>query len=508
MEILGLIDTIIIGIFLVVTIGIGLYYSGKTENTKKGYFLGSGEIGWITIGCSLFATNISSEHFLGLATAGATRGLSVGSFEWMAIFFILYMGWFLAPIFLRLKIFTVPEFLGYRYDNRSKNYLTTISVFAYILTKISVMLYAGGFLLNQLLGWDIYTTALIIVLLTGVYTVAGGLYSVVKTQIFHTVMIVVSGVLITIIGLSEVGGISGLRAKLPPEYFELFKSAGDPDLPWTGILLGAPILGFWYWCTDQYIVQRILGAKSTDDVKKGSVLAASLKILPLFIMILPGLIALALFPDVPVSQVFQSFLSSDLIPVGAKGLIVSGIIAALMSSLAGVFNSTATLITLDYYHPYNPDSSERKLVLVGRLATLLTVFTAILWVPLTKFISTDLYTYMQTVQAYIAPPIVAVFVLGIYTKYVNATGAFWSLMIGGGIGLLRIIAEFMIQNQVGDFILLKYMVEINYLYFAVMLFFISVSVLYAASYLGYRFPGRVHQPDYLAELNHGIISSR
>ena len=485
-ESLGYLDTFIIGVFFVITIGLGLVFSRKTDTTKKDYFLGSGDLGWITIGCSLFATNISSEHFLGLASAGASKGLSVGSFEWMAIFVILYMGWFLAPVFIRLKIYTVPEFLEIRYDRRSRNYLATISVFAYILTKISVMLYAGGFLLNKLLGWDLYTTALIMVLLTGLYTVSGGLAAVVRTQIFHATLIIASGLTITIIGLNEVGWISGLQAKLPSEYFQLFRPASDPDLPWTGIIFGAPILGFWYWCTDQYIVHRILGAKSVKDVHKGSILAAILKVFPLFILILPGLLAVAIFPNIPTEQVFPTFLSSNLIPAGFKGFIVAGIMAALMSSLASVFNSTATLITLDYYLPRNPDASDRKLVLVGRLTTLMVVFTAILWVPLTKFISTDLYIYMQSVQAYIAPPIVAVFIFGIYTKFASATGAIWCLTVGGIIGFVRLLSEFLVQNQLTDSSLIVAIVQINYLHFAILLFIVSIGVLSVVSYAGNR----------------------
>lgn len=479
----GFLDSSVILLYFVVTLGIGLYFARRKDTTTVDYFLAGRNVGWIAIGFSLFATNISSEHFLGLAGSGANRGLAVGSFEWMAIFILIVMGWFVAPVFLRLGVFTVPEYLEIRYDRRSRVYLTSISLFAYIVTKISVMLFAAGFLLNHMLGWDVYTTAIILVFLAGIYTVVGGLAAVIYTQIFQTIILVAGALTVTFIGLHEVGGWSGLQEKLPADYFTIFKPMSDPDFPWTGIIFGAPIVGFWYWCTDQYIVQRVLAAKSIDDARKGTILAAFLKLLPVLMLVVPGLIAVALFPDISGDEAYPALLESDLLPAGVRGLVVAAIIAALMSSLASVFNSAATLFTVDFYQPRHPETTERKLILVGRLATLFITITAILWVPLTKLISTNIYIYMQSVQSYISPPIVAVFLFGIFWKRMNASGAFWSLITGGVLGLTRLIVEFMVNSGVITQTSLVSFARINFLHFAILLFIVCTGVLVVVSLL-------------------------
>lgn len=482
-ETFGFLDSTVILVYFAVTLGIGLYFARRKESSAVDYFLAGRNIGWVAVGFSLFATNISSEHFLGLAGSGANRGLAVGSFEWMAIFILVVMGWVVAPVFIRLGVFTVPEYLEIRYDRRSRVYLTSISLFAYIVTKISVMLFAAGFLLNHMLGWDVYTTAIILVFLAGIYTVAGGLTAVIYTQIFQTVVLIAGALLVTFIGLNEVGGFSGLQEKLPPDYFTLFKPMSDPDFPWTGIIFGAPIVGFWYWCTDQYIVQRVLASKSIDDARKGTLLAAAFKILPVLMLVVPGLIAVALFPDVSGDEAYPALLESDLLPAGVRGLVVAAIIAALMSSLASVFNSAATLFTVDFYQPRHPETSERKLVLVGRLATLFITITAILWVPLTKLISTNIYIYMQSIQSYISPPIVAVFLFGIFSKKMNASGAFWCLITGGVLGLSRLVIEFMVNSGTLTAPWAVSFASLNYLHFAILLFLLCTGVLIAVSRL-------------------------
>lgn len=480
---LSFLDNGIILVYFLLVLGIGLYYSIKKDQDTKDYFLAGRNLGWFTIGISIFATNISSEHFVGLAGSGAKRGIAVGQFEWMAVFILFLLGYFLAPMYIKSGVYTVPEFLEKRFDRKSRLYLTSVSILAYIITKVSITLFAGGLILHEILDWDIYTSTLIMVLLTGIYTVAGGLRAVVHAQIFQTVLVLSGALLVTFFGLHEVGGLHGLTSKLPADYFTMFKPSSDPDFPWTGILFGAPIIGFWYWCTDQYIVQRIFAARSLTDARKGTILTAVLKISPVFIFVLPGLIAVALFPGAKGDQAFPFLLTSHLLPVGIKGLVIAGIFAAIMSSLASVFNSTSALFTMDYYKLINPSASERKLVLVGRLATTIMVVSAILWVPLIKFISSEIYIYLQSVQAYIGPPIAAVFILGLTIKKINSSGAIWGLAVGGVFGMMRLILEMMVKNGYINNSIISWFAGINYLHFAVLLFGISSFTMLLVSHL-------------------------
>ncbi len=470
---LSIVDSLIIIAYFLITLMIVLYYLKDKEQSSVDFFLAGRNAGWIAVGMSLFATNISSEHIVGLAGSGASRGLAVGQFEWFAIFILILLGWVFAPIFIKSEVFTIPQFFSLRYDERSGRYLTVVSIIAYILTKISVTLFAGGLLLKEVLGWDMFTSAIVMVLLTGLYTVAGGMYSVMYTQVFQTIVIVVGSLLLTLFGLKEVGGLSGLAAKLPADFFNLIKPMDDPEFPWTGMIFGAPILAIWYWCTDQYIVQRVLSAKSIQDARRGTLLTSFLKIFPVFIFVLPGLIAVALYPELTGDSAFPFLVTSNLLPVGIKGLVVAGLIAALMSSLASVIHSTATLYTFDIYKPKHPDASDRKLVLVGRLAATVIVVSAILWVPLIKIISANVYIYMQSVQSYIAPPIAAVFLFGIFWKKANSNGAIFALYLGGFLGLIRLISDLVVSNNIINQGILVEISSINYLHFAIILFLLS-----------------------------------
>ncbi len=478
---LGTYDNLIILLyFFILAVIVILVYRSKT-NTSEDYFLGGRSFGWFSIGISLFATNISSEHIVGLAGSASSRGLAVGQFEWMAIFILLFLGWVLAPLFLKAGVITLPEFLGERYDKRTRQILATISIIAYIITKISITLFASGLLLREVFGWDLYTSSVIMVLTAGVYTLIGGMRTVVYTQIFQGVIIILGSSLVTYFGFVEVGGLSGLTSRLSPEYFHVLKPATDPDFPWTGIILGAPILAIWYWCTDQYIVQRILGASSIDNARKGTIFAASLKILPVFIFVLPGLIAAALFPEIRGDEAYTTLLNSGIIPEGIKGLAIAGVIAALMSSLSSVFNSTSALFVNDFYKLRNPDASEEKLVLIARLSTVITILIAILWVPLVKLISSNLYIYLQKIQSYISPPIAAIFILGFIWKKANSAGSNATLIIGGLISLLFLTVEFAGKEYVSSIPVIKEIFGMNYLYLAVILFFISVVIMVVVS---------------------------
>ncbi len=474
---MSLLDNAVILFYFLLVVFIGLYYSRKREQNSTDYFLSGRDAGWFTIGVSLFATNISSEHFIGLAGSGASRGIAVAPFEWIAVFILLLTGYFLAPLYVKAGVFTFPEFIGKRFDKKTRLYLTSISILVYIFLKISITLFAGGLLLHEVLNWNIYTSTIAMVMLTGIYTVIGGMKAVVHTQIFQMVFFLGGAVLMTMFGLHEVGGLSELYSKLPHDYYSIIKPSTDPDFPWTGILFGAPIIGFWYWCTDQYMVQRLLSAKSSNDAQKGSYLTAALKILPVFFLVIPGMIAAALSPDAKGDQAYPFLLTSRILPVGIKGFVVAGLFAAIMSSLSAIFNSASALFTMDIYRILYPEASERKLVLVGRLATAIMVISAILWVPMIKLISSEIYIYLQSIQAYIGPPIVSVFVLGLTYKKVNSRGVIWGLVIGGILGFARFILEMLARDYDIASNSLSWFVDINYLHFAIILFIISSATM-------------------------------
>jgi SSS family solute:Na+ symporter len=483
-------DSLILLVYLVIVLSIGFYYSSKKEQNYEEYFLAGKKMGWITIGLSIFATNISSEHFIGLAGAGATRGLAVSQFELMAVFILILLGWIIAPIYIKSGVMTTPEFLEKRFDPSLRKPFAAISIAMYILTKITVTLFAGGILFNQMFGINIYTSAIMLVLFTGIYSVLGGANAVMKTQVFQAVILITGALLLTIFGLKAVGGYSGLQQKLPHDFFNIFKSVHDPDYPWTGVIFGAPILAFWYWITDQYFVQKILSARSINDARRGTLLAALLKILPIFILVIPGLIAAAMFQGIKGDNAYPLLLASNLLPVGIKGIVLAGLLAAIMSSLASIFNTTALLFTNDFYKVNQPGASDRELVLVGRLSTTAIVIFAIICVPLVKLISSQVYLYMQSLQGYISPPITAVFLWGFILKKVNGKAAITTLIVGECIGFLRLILELVNGVNVQGLGFLAVLVKMNFLYFSIFLFIFSTLILLVLSYL----PKREKQP--------------
>ena len=413
---MSFIDYSIIAIYIFIVLVIGFYWRRRTRNSEE-YFLAGRKVGWIAIGASLFATNISSEHFLGLAGTGSKSGLAVGHFEWLACLILLLLGWVFAPFYIRSGVFTMPEFLERRYNSASRYYLSIVSIIGYILTKISISLYAGGILLNAVVGWDMYTSAIVIVLITGLYTILGGLSAVIYTDLFQMFVLIIGSVALTLIGLHQAGGWANLVATTPPDFWSMFKPITHPDFPWTGIVFGAPILGIWYWCTDQYIVQRVLSAKNLHNAQSGTIFAGFLKILPVFILVLPGIIAYQLSNGQVTGDKAYPWLVTNLLPTGLRGLVVAGLLAALMSSLSAMFNSTSTLVTIDIYKKIKPDADEKSVVRFGRLTTGLMVVLGLLWIPFIGLLSDDrMYVYLQSVQAYISPPIAAIFLLGLFWK--------------------------------------------------------------------------------------------
>jgi SSS family solute:Na+ symporter len=486
-SLLATLDWGIIALYFVLVFGVAIWASLReraNKGTSADYFLAGRDAGWFLIGGSLFASNIGSEHLVGLAGTGAASGVAVGQFEILASLILLLLGWVFVPFYLSSGVFTMPEFLERRYSAGARWYLAVISIVGYVLTKISVTIAAGGIVFEALMGIDFWTGALIVVVITGIYTIFGGLRAVLYTDLLQMFVLVGGAVAVTVLGLSALGGWGALEETVAPAFLDLWQPATDPNFPWTGILFGAPILGVWYWCTDQFIVQRVLAAHNEDNARRGTVLAGYLKLLPLFIFVIPGVIAYALSQrgalqlDTP-DQALPTLIGV-LLPVGLRGLVVAGLLAALMSSLSSVFNSTSTLVTWDVYKKLRPDASERRLVLVGQLTTAVLVVFGLAWIPFMKFISGQLYQYLQSVQAYIAPPIAAVFLIGIMWKRVNAKGAMAALLSGFVLGMGRLVAE--LSKSRLDGLLYTY-ADINFLHFAVVLFVICTTILVVVSLL-------------------------
>jgi solute:Na+ symporter, SSS family len=485
---LGSLDLVIIGIYFALVFGIGYYFSRK-ERTSEEYFLAGRNIGWFAIGASLFVSNISTEHFIGLAGSGATSGLAVGHFEWLACLMLLLLGWVFVPFYLRSNVFTMPEFLERRFNRNCATYLATISVIAYIFTKISVHLYAAAIVLERVVGWSPLTAAVILVVATGIYTIAGGLAAVIYTDLVQTLILLAGAIALTIIGLDKVGGFAGLRAAVPADYFHMMKPASDGEFPWTGIFFGAPILGIWYWCTDQVIVQRVLSAKDEGHAKAGTIFAGFLKILPVFVLVLPGLIAFALYPQlfnvvggkVTNGDIAYPTMIVNLLPAGLVGLMIAALLAALMGAMSAVFNSASTMVTLDFYKKFRPAATEKQLVFFGRVATAAMVVLGLLWVPYIRYLSPQLYIYLQSVQAYISPPIAVCFIFGILWPRLNGQGAISSLLLGFVLGAVRFIYEVLDKTQHYSSGAIRWLVDMNFLHYAILMFVICAAVLILVS---------------------------
>ena len=475
------IDYVVLVLYFAVVFAIGWYHS-RGERTAAGYFLASRDVAWWAIGASLFSSNIGSEHFIGLAGSGASTGMAAGHFEWLASLMVLTLGWVFVPFYLRSNVYTMPEFLERRYNSACRTYLASISLIAYLFTKIAVSIFAGAIVLKAVLGWGMVESSLALVIATGIYTVAGGLAAVIYTEVIQTVILVAGALILAFIGLGKVGGWSGLHTAVPADFFHMMKPMTDKDFPWTGIFFGAPILGIWYWCTDQVIVQRVLSAKDVGNAKAGTVVAGFLKILPVFMLIVPGMIARALYPQEMATDSNAAFptLVVRLMPPGLQGVMVAAMLAALMASKASVFNSSSTIFTMDFYKKINPNASEKRLINVGRLATVVMIVLSLMWIPFMGRISSQLWIYLQSVQAYISPPIAAVFLFGVFWKRINGQGAIASLLTGFVLGAARFILEVIYANQqLSGF--LEFFVRVNFLHFAVLMFAVCVAVLIVVS---------------------------
>lgn len=477
-----MLNALIIAAYFAVVFGIGFYHSRK-EKTSRDYFLAGQHVGWFAIGASLFSTNISSEHFIGLAGSGASSGLAVGCYEWSASFCLFILGWLFVPYYIQSRVFTMPEFLERRFNSKCRWYLTVVSLFAYVFTKISVHLVAGSILIREVVGWDDLTSSLLLVIATGIYTVSGGLAAVIYTDLFQAFILLAGAIVLTVLGLDKVGGFEGLRAALPPDYFHMIKSNSDPVYPWVGTIFGTMILGIWYWCTDQVIVQKTLAAKDVATARKGTFFCAALKILPVFILVLPGLIAKAIWPKEVTGDNAFPMLVLRLMPPGVVGLMIAALLAALMSAMSSVLNSCSTLITIDVYQKLRPDADERKLVLVGRLSTAGIVVLSILWIPFIKFLNNEIYQYLQSVQAYVGAPITAVFLTGVLWRKATGNAAFLTLVVGGLIGATRFTMDILRNALHWDLGPFNAVVAYSFLNFSVWVFLFCILLMVVVSLL-------------------------
>lgn len=534
---MAFIDWIMIVGYFAVLFGIAWWVILKSKDTADDYFLAGRNLGWFIVGASIFASNIGSEHLVGLAGSGTTDGVAMAHYELHA-WCLLVLGWVFIPFYARSQVYTMPEFLEKRFNATSRWILSIISLFAYVLTKIAVGIFAGGIVFRTLLpevsldlGFVVMDSfwigSILVILLTGAYTVLGGLRAVAYTEALQTIVLILGSVLVTGFGLYALGGWSELRAICGSDMFNLWKPlvpAGmegtwspvkeadriawyfNGNFPWLGMLFCAPIIGLWYWCTDQYIVQRALGAPNEQQARRGSIFAAFLKLLPVFIFIIPGMICFALAEsgkvealraalytdgalDAAKSQAAFPLLVQHVLPAGVRGIVVAGLLAALMSSLAGVFNASSTLFTMDFYSKIKPKATQHELVWMGRAATIAMIVVGLIWVPVIQG-AQGLYQYLQGVQGYLAPPIFVVFFLGVFMKRVNSTGCLAALLIGFALGVFRLAVDTPVSLGVAGYeygytegSLLWIVNNIYFQYYSLLIFLVCVATMIVFSYM-------------------------
>ena len=512
--VLETLDWFVLGAYFFALILVAVWVVIQKNKNTEDYFLAGRNVGWFVIGASIFASNIGSEHVVGLAGTGFESGTPMAHYELHA-WIVLLLGWLFLPFYIRSGAFTMPEFLEKRFDSRSRWFLSLFSLVAYVLTKVSVTIYAGGIVVSELLGIPFWYGAIGVVVFTGIYTVIGGMKAVIYTETLQAIVLILGSVIITYLGLQEVGGWNELRNIViaeSPDHFNMWRPMTDPDFPWTGLLFGGTIVGVWYWCTDQYIVQRTLAANNIKIGRRGAIFGAYLKLLPIFIFLIPGIIAFALSIKDPaifsIEKADRAFpmLVKTLLPVGLKGLVAGGLMAALMSSLASVFNSCSTIFTIDIYKKLRPLESEKKLLNIGKIATTVIVILGIIWIPIMEKIGGGvMYQYLQNVQSYIAPPVTAVFLLGIIWKRVNAEAAITTLLAGLILLILRLGSEIYYQPMIasGQFVdnLMFVFATVNFSHMAILMFIFSVLLCITVSIL-------TNPPDYskISGLSYGTLT--
>ncbi|KGL79202.1 Sodium/glucose cotransporter 1, partial [Tinamus guttatus] len=518
-------DISVIVIYFLVVLAVGLWAMYSTNRgTVGGFFLAGRSMVWWPIGASLFASNIGSGHFVGLAGTGAAGGIATGGYEWNALIFVVVLGWLFVPIYIKAGVVTMPEYLKKRFGGkRIQVYLSILSLLLYIFTKISADIFSGAVFIQLAMGLNLYLAIIILLAITALYTITGGLAAVIYTDTLQTFIMIVGSFILMGFAFAEVGGYEGFMDKymnaIPSnvtsenmtidaecytprkDSFHIFRDPIDGDLPWPGLIFGMSILALWYWCTDQVIVQRCLSGKNMSHVKAGCILCGYLKLLPMFLMVMPGMISRILYTDVVAcvvpeickqqcgtsvgcTNIAYPKMVVELMPNGLRGLMLAVMLASLMSSLTSIFNSASTLFTMDIYTMIRPRASEKELMLAGRAFMLVLIGISIAWVPVVQSAqSGQLFDYIQSITSYLGPPIAAVFLLAVYCKRVNEPGAFWGLIIGLLIGLSRMITEFAygsgscVNPSKCPFIICG----IHYLYFAILLFGISLIIILAVS---------------------------
>lgn len=549
-------DWVFIAGYFAILLGIAWWVILKGKDTTDDYFLAGRNLGWFVVGASIFASNIGSEHLVGLAGSGATSGVALAHYELHA-WCLLVLGWVLIPFYMRSRVFTMPEFLEKRFSPTARWVLSIISLVAYVVTKMAVGIFAGGIVFGTLLpemhlhlgGVELdsfWIGSILVVLLTGTYTILGGMRAVAYTEAAQTVILIFGSILITWFGLAKLGGWDELRSVLGSEMFNLWKPiipAGmegtwapvketgriawyfNGNYPWVGMLFCAPIIGMWYWCTDQYIVQRALGAPNEREARRGTIFAAFLKLLPVFIFIVPGMICLALAKSGKVvalgsivdadgnaisdqAQAAFPLMVQHVLPSGVRGMVVAGLLAALMSSLAGAFNASSTLFTMDLYQKFRPQASQHQLVWMGRLATAVMVLIGLMWIPVIRG-SKGLYDYLQGVQGYLAPPIFVVFFFGVFMKRLNAKGCLAALIVGFLMGVFRLLVDTPIslklagyENGYTEGSLLWIVNNIYFQYYSLLIFLVSVAVMIVVSYMT-----EAPSEEQLKGLTYGTVSA-
>ena len=506
-----LIDWIIIGLYFAL-IAFITWWTGRNQNSTKDYFLAGRNVGWFAIGAAIFTANIGSEHLVGLAGSGASMGMAMAHWE-MQAWVLIILAYFFVPFYYKSGIYTIPEFLERRFGPNVRWVLSVVSLIAYVFTKVSVTVYAGAVVFEALLPDTFgspenafWVGAISTVVLTGIFTIFGGMRVILYTSGPQAILLILGSALITYLGLKTLGDggvVNGWNtlvetAKPNADNFALWRPISDAKYPWPAVMISSIIVGIWYWCTDQYIVQRVFAAKDLETARKGALFGGVLKITPVLIFLIPGMIGWALFKKAP--EMFPLAVNADgviqgdmvfpmlvttLLPAGLRGLIVACLLAALMSSLASLFNSSASLFTVDIYEKICPGKSEKHLVNVGRIATTVVVLLGIIWIPIMKVISSGgLYDYLQGAQSYLAPSITAVFLLGIFWKRMNTTGAMWGLVLGFTLGMLKLTIQSLFgAGKIETPAVLAYIGDYNQFYAGGVLFVISVAVIIIASVL-------------------------
>ncbi len=550
-------DLLVIAGYFALLLGVAWWVILKGRDTADDYFLAGRNLGWWVVGASIFASNIGSEHLVGLAGSGATDGVAMAHYELHA-WCLLVLAWVMVPFYMRSRVFTMPEFLERRFSPANRWLLSVISLVAYVLTKIAVGIFAGGVVFSVLLPelrWgpldSFWLGSILVIVLTGLYTILGGLRAVAYTEALQTLVLILGSVLVTIFGLRALGGWEELRAICGGEMFNLWKplvpegvhgtwapvkEAGrlawyfNDNYPWLSMLFCAPVIGLWYWCTDQYIVQRALGAPDQRAARRGSIFAAFLKLLPVFIFIIPGMICFALAASGKVGPLHDAMIDASgrvirgeaqkafpllvatILPPGVRGIVVAGLLAALMSSLAGVFNASATLFTMDFYTRFRPNTSQERLVWIGRVATAVIDLIGLAWIPVIRG-GKGLYDYLQGVQAYLAPPIFVVFFFGVFWKRLNHRGCLAALIVGFLLGLFRLAVDTPVKlhwfgsdslgNPVGYVEGSLFWIVNNtfFQYYSILILLVCGAVMVAVSYA-------TGEPDYrkISGLTFGTIS--